>query len=143
MIDIQKQHPDKTVEVWFQDEARVGQQGRLTRIWERKESGKNTKRYEIRIQLYLWSCLPTKGFCRSYCYLLCKQNSHATSPERHQPTIPEDRHGVLLMDRAPWHKSLETPPNMTIFYLPPYSPELNPHENIWNTSKIIFYPQGL
>ncbi len=40
LIDIQKQHPDKTVEVWFQDEARVGQQGRLTRIWERKESGK-------------------------------------------------------------------------------------------------------
>ena len=36
MIDIQKQHPDKTVEVWFQDEARVGQQGRLTRIWAEK-----------------------------------------------------------------------------------------------------------
>jgi transposase len=49
--------------------------------------------------------------------------------------IPEDRHGVLLMDRAPWHKSLETPPNMTIFYLPPYSPELNPHENIWEYLK--------
>jgi hypothetical protein len=26
----------KPVEVWFQDEARVGQQGTLTRIWARR-----------------------------------------------------------------------------------------------------------
>lgn len=31
------------VEVWFQDEARVGQQGRLTRIW-----GKKGKRIRIK-----------------------------------------------------------------------------------------------
>jgi transposase len=36
---------------------------------------------------------------------------------------------------APWHKSLKTPPNRAIFYLPPYSPELNPQENIWEYLK--------
>ncbi len=35
-------HPDKHVEVWFQDEARVGQHGRLTRIW-----GERGKRIRI------------------------------------------------------------------------------------------------
>ena len=31
-------HPDKEVQVWFQDEARFGQQGTTTRIWARKGS---------------------------------------------------------------------------------------------------------
>ncbi len=136
MIDIQKQHPDKTVEVWFQDEARVGQQGRLTRIW-----GEKGKRQRIPKDM---------RFEYSYIYgAVCPQRDTAeaivicsvskTAMQLHlnaiSQRIPEDRHGVLLMDRAPWHKSLETPPNMTIFYLPPYSPELNPHENIWEYLK--------
>jgi transposase len=49
--------------------------------------------------------------------------------------IPEDRHCALVMDRAPWHRSLKRPPNITIVHLPAYSPELNPHENIWEFLK--------
>jgi hypothetical protein len=49
--------------------------------------------------------------------------------------IPKDRHGVIVMDRAPWHRSLKVPPNMTIIHLPSYSPELNPQENIWEYLK--------
>jgi transposase len=49
--------------------------------------------------------------------------------------IPEDRHCVMIMDRAPWHRSLTVPENISTIYLPPYSPELNPHENIWEYLK--------
>ena len=49
--------------------------------------------------------------------------------------IPKDRHGVIVMDRAPWHRFLEVPDNMTIVYLPSYSPECNPHENVWEYLK--------
>jgi transposase len=40
---------------------------------------------------------------------------------------------ALIMDGAGWHKSktLKIPDNITIFYLPPYSPELNPVERLW------------
>ena len=40
---------------------------------------------------------------------------------------------ALIMDGAGWHKSktLRIPDNVTIFYLPPYSPELNPVERLW------------
>jgi len=40
---------------------------------------------------------------------------------------------ILVLDRAGWHvaKALETPANMTLLYLPPYSPELNPVERLW------------
>lgn len=40
---------------------------------------------------------------------------------------------LMIMDNARWHKSksLYTPQNITIDYLPPYSPELNPVEKLW------------
>lgn len=49
--------------------------------------------------------------------------------------IPSDHHGVLVTDNAPWHRSIKAPQNMTIIHLPAYSPECNPHENIWEYMK--------
>jgi transposase len=45
---------------------------------------------------------------------------------------PEERI-TLILDGAGWHKSrdLRIPDNIYIFYLPPYSPELNPVERLW------------
>lgn len=35
---IAQEHPHQKVEIWFQDEARFGQQGTLTRKWARRGS---------------------------------------------------------------------------------------------------------
>ena len=43
-------------------------------------------------------------------------------------------HAVLIVDGAGWHKPggrLNIPENVSLLFLPPYSPELNPVENIW------------
>jgi hypothetical protein len=42
-------------------------------------------------------------------------------------------HAVLVLDGAGWHGSegLVVPENITTLTLPPYSPELNPVENVW------------
>jgi hypothetical protein len=42
-------------------------------------------------------------------------------------------HAVVVLDQAGWHKSqaLKVPSNISLMPLPPRSPELNPHENIW------------
>jgi hypothetical protein len=42
-------------------------------------------------------------------------------------------HAALILDGAGWHDSSELvmPENITPIILPPYSPELNPAENIW------------
>jgi transposase len=44
-----------------------------------------------------------------------------------------DRHAVLVLDQAGWHvaKELKVPANITLHFLPPYSPELNPVERLW------------
>ena len=46
-------------------------------------------------------------------------------------------HAVIIMDRAGWHcsKNLKLPKNITTVHLPPYSPELNAGENVWQVLK--------
>ena len=41
---------------------------------------------------------------------------------------------VMVLDGAGWHRSeaLTTPSNIRLLKLPPYSPELNPTENVWD-----------
>lgn len=43
-------------------------------------------------------------------------------------------HAVLTVGGAGWHQlggRLHVPDNITLPHLPPYSPELNPVENVW------------
>ena len=39
----------------------------------------------------------------------------------------------MCCDGAAWHKSksLQVPENIELFYIPPYTPEMNPIEQIW------------
>ncbi|NQU76759.1 MAG: transposase [Planctomycetes bacterium] len=48
--------------------------------------------------------------------------------------IPHDVHVVMVWDQAGFHtgNDLNIPENITIVPLPPYSPELNPMENLWH-----------
>lgn len=44
-------------------------------------------------------------------------------------------HAVVVLDGAGWHQTggrLRVPENITLMPLPPYCPELNPVENIWD-----------
>ena len=47
--------------------------------------------------------------------------------------IAPQAHAVIIIDGAGWHKSqdLKVPDNISLLRLPPYSPELNAQENIW------------
>lgn len=47
--------------------------------------------------------------------------------------VTPGKYAVLVMDRVAWHmtKKLLVPANLSILPLPPYSPELNPVEQMW------------
>jgi transposase len=49
-------------------------------------------------------------------------------------TLEPDVQAVLVWDGAGYHRSRAVicPPNITLVSLPPYSPELNPVENLWH-----------
>jgi transposase len=48
--------------------------------------------------------------------------------------LPRGVHAVLIWDGAGYHTSgdLVIPGNVSLIQLPPYSPELNPVENLWH-----------
>jgi hypothetical protein len=48
-------------------------------------------------------------------------------------TVDDGAHAVLILDQAGWHVTpkLKVPDNITLMFLPPRSPELNPVENVW------------
>ena len=45
-----------------------------------------------------------------------------------------ERHVVLVLDNAGWHgpEDLPVPDGITLVFLPPYSPELQPAERLWS-----------
>ncbi|CAK0744017.1 transposase [Azospirillaceae bacterium] len=47
--------------------------------------------------------------------------------------VDANAHAIVIIDGARWHTShdLNIPDNISTLILPPYSPELNPQENIW------------
>jgi transposase len=120
-------------ELYFFDESRFGTHSKIGHGWF-----KRGKRTEIKVKLgfqnfYLYSAVnPKTG--DSFSLTLPKVNTICMNiflkemAERLKgaPTI-------IVMDGAGWHKSkdLKIPDNISIIYLPPYSPELNPVERLW------------
>jgi hypothetical protein len=48
--------------------------------------------------------------------------------------VSAEAHAVLVCDGAGWHQTgerLTVPANLSLLRLPPYAPELNPLENVW------------
>jgi hypothetical protein len=48
-------------------------------------------------------------------------------------SLPAGTHAALVLDGAGWHvgEDLLVPANLTLIRLPPYSPELDPVERVW------------
>ncbi len=61
-------------------------------------------------------------------------NKHLLEISEH---VRKNCHAIVIIDGAGWHKSndLQIPDNITLIKLPPYSPELNPIEMIWQYIK--------
>jgi len=59
--------------------------------------------------------------------------------QRMSEQIAADVHVVMIWDQAGFHRAaaLQVPSNITILPLPPYSPELNPIENLGSSRKIV------
>ncbi len=122
------------VEVWFGDEARVGQQGTLTRVRAKRGSRPRAPRDRRYTWAYLFGAIcPERRVGAAV--VLPKANIDAM--EAHLAEISRcvgpGAHAVLVLDRAGWHASprLRVPDNISLIPLPPYAPELNSMENVW------------
>ena len=124
---------DRTKPTFFFDESRFGTRSNIGHGWFKKG-----ERSAVKIKLgfenfYIYSAIdPISGQNFSlklpYVNTMCLNLFLAEMSKE----LGESE-ALIIMDGAGWHKSkdLEIPKNITIKYLPPYSPELNPVERIW------------
>jgi len=118
----------------FQDEARFGRINDVRRCWAPRPMRPVCKAMLTHEYTYAYAALePASG--RMDSLILPQVNTHCM--QIFLDTVAA-RHGgeniVMVLDGAGWHCSgaLIVPVNMRLLPLPPYAPELNPVEHIWD-----------
>lgn len=122
------------VQVWFQDEARFGQQGTLTRQWAlqgTRPAGWRQTQYEY---LYVFgAACPQTGQTVGLLAPYLNTDTVNVFFQQFEKEVDPDVHVFMIWDQAGFHTSqkVKVPKNVTIIPLPPYSPQLNPIEKLW------------
>lgn len=135
LLAIAQAHPGQRLELWFHDEARFGQQGTLTRVWSRRGSRPRAVRQTRYDWVYvLGAVCPQSGQSVGLLSPYIDAGVMNIFLEQFQREVAGDVHVVMIWDQAGYHtaKDVRVPDNLTILRLPPYSPELNPVENLWH-----------
>ena len=121
------------VRLMFQDEARFGRLSDPRRCWAPWPLRPLVQKALIREYVYAYAAVtPADGQLE---WMLGSKMDTATMGVFLQQV--SKRHAgefvVMVLDGAPSHRShqLEIPENMVLLALPPYSPELNPAERLW------------
>lgn len=136
------------MQVWAFDEHRIGLKPILRRVWAkrgRRPVAVVYPRYEWR---YLHGFVePRTG--RTFWWLTSWVDTQAFSlvlrefaawlKEQRSPSCGNDQESeeevLLVVDQAGWHTGqVEVPVGITLKFLPPYSPELQPAERLWTLS---------
>ncbi len=131
---IAKAHPEAQLQLWCQDEARVGQKGRTCHRWYQRgvrPPGLADQRFA---SLYLFAaCRPGTDQAFALALPQATTASMAVFLEHFARQLEPGAHAVLILDQAGWHLSprLAVPDKVTLLPLPAYSPELNPVERVW------------
>jgi hypothetical protein len=109
------------VEVWFQDEARVGQRGTVTRIWAVKGSRPRVIRQQQFEAAYVfWAVCPAEGKASA----LVMPAANSESMQQHlnliAAAVTPGKRAILVLVRAAWHvtEKLLMPANLSILPLP-------------------------
>lgn len=129
---------DPSIDIWFQDESGFEGDPRPRRRWDKKgNKTRITKNGDhLRMNVMGMICPRTGEF-------FAIETSHSDT-DTFQVFLKEADHtikftrekNVLVLDNASWHKKK----TMNFYgwapkFLPPYSPDFNPIERIWNTMK--------
>jgi hypothetical protein len=134
---LRAEHPEKVVELWAEDEARLGLKPIARRVWAirgRRPTANGRTRYQW---LYVYGFVhPASG--RNLELILPAANTDWMAAALAEFARWADPAGekllVLLVDNAGWHvaKRLAVPANVVLHRLPPCTPELQPAEPLWS-----------
>jgi transposase len=129
-------HPDKKIEIWAEDEARIGLIPTTRRIWSprgKRPVASSRRRYQWK---YVSGFVhPATGATE---WIITETVNNGMMSEVLNNFAKETRAGkekeiVLVVDGAGWHtsKKMKVPVGIHLVHLPAYSPELQPAERMW------------
>ena len=122
------------IRLLFQDEGRFGRINDTRRCWAPRHVRPQTSHQVVRESIYAFGAVcPHDGSLASL--VLPWSDSETMSIFlAHTAALYADDLCVMLLDQAGWHRTvkLRVPRNIRLLWLPPYSPELNPAEHIWD-----------
>jgi len=139
MEKLQQAYPEAQIELWSQDEHRIGLKPILRRVWARK----GTRVRAVVRQRYQWMYVygfVEPGSGRTSWLLMPTVStvafSLALAAFAQEQGVGPEKHLLLVVDQAGWHKSAELviPEGLHLLFLPSHSPELQPAERLWPLS---------
>lgn len=126
--------PGTPIELWWQDEARVGQKNTITRRWAKRGTRPSAPKDQRTKSAYIFGAIcPKAGKGAALVMPRCDTEAMNLHLVEISKAVAPGAHAVLLLDQAGWHTTakLAVPANITLLPLPPRCPELNPQENVW------------
>ena len=126
----------KELEVWFSDEARVGQKGSIEAVWAPIGSRPPMVRDNRHDSVHIFGAIcPARGIGAAIIMPVVNTEAMNEHLKEISCQVATSAHALLVCDGAGWHQPGErliVPDNITLLRLPPYAPELNPMENVWD-----------
>ncbi|WP_408903644.1 transposase, partial [Paeniroseomonas aquatica] len=126
--------PSLTTEPSCKDEARVGQKGRMVRRWfQRGMRPRMVKDQRYRSAYIFGAVCPARDTGAALVLPHVSVAAMNLLLTEVSGLLPERTHAVMLIDNADWHTAneLQVPSNISLVHLPPYAPELNAIEKVW------------
>ena len=133
---LEQAHPEAEVQLWAEDEARVGLKPLMRRVWApvgQRPIARFNRGYKW-TYLYGFVC-PQSG--EVYWLILPTVNvelfSRALQEFAKEVGAGEDKQVLVVLDQAGWHTGgeVELPKGIHLEFLPKGSPELQPAERLW------------
>ena len=118
----------------FQDEARFGRMVRIRRCWAQAPARPMVNNGCEREFTYVYGAVsPVEG---ELDWMICDQMNTDRMGEflAQVSAAHPDEFMVMIVDGASSHvaKALVVPENILLYSLPPYAPQLNPQEHLWD-----------
>lgn len=117
----------------FQDEAGFGRINKPKYCWAKKGTRPLVPSHHIREYRYAYGAVePITGESFFLVLPYCNTDCMSVFLNELSKTYKDD-YIIIVCDGAIWHKAkkLKTPKNIKIMHIPPYTPEMNPIEQIW------------
>lgn len=136
VVAVHLAHPKAKVEVWCQDEGRIGLKPIVRRVWVKRGSRPRAVNHHRYAWLYAYSFVhPASG--RNWWLILPTVRTDVMSLALREFAAAQgvglDKQVVLVLDGAGWHTSgtLVIPEGLHLVLLPSHTPELQPAERVW------------